>query len=101
MHFKLSPAEVETILTRGENAKLLMENESFLSTVDDLSTFHLSALVAAPPGPAALDAREHHHIMHSALREIVTEIQSRIAAAEDLKVHIEQALEADEEDDNE
>jgi len=96
---QLTPAEIDLVLTRGEDAALLMQNAAFLNVIDDISNFHLSALVAAPPGASSLEAREYHHTMHTAIREVAQEIQSRVAYAEELKLHIEQAIEANEEDD--
>lgn len=91
---KLSEAEISAVLEAGNAARRLMANEDFLTIIDYLSTYHLQALVSAPVGPEGLAAREHHHTMHSALREIASELQGRAAAAEELAARVD----ADEED---
>ena len=74
----------EVILAIGDAARALIANEAFTTTVNDLSSFHLAAICAAPPGSKGLEAREHHHLLHYALGEIVSEIQSRIATSDEM-----------------
>lgn len=81
----LPPAEeIQFILERGEAAREMLGNPAFLAVLDDLSTFHLSALVSAAPGERDRETRDHHHTMHTAIREIAGEVQSRAAAADEL-----------------
>lgn len=60
---------------RGLRAASLLANPDFLWIIDDLTSFHLSALVAAKPGPAEADAVQYHHTMQHALTEIVGTLQ--------------------------
>jgi hypothetical protein len=83
----------EVILEIGAKARALLDDPAFQDVVNHLSDYHLAALVAAPPGPASADAREHHHLMHHALTQIVAEISSRVAAAEELARRIEEDIE--------
>lgn len=80
----MHPEDVVAVVERGERAGSLLRNGDFLGVVDDLSNYHLAALVAAPPGEAAREARDHHHLMHHALTQIVAELRDREAAALDL-----------------
>jgi hypothetical protein len=95
-HLPLSPDEIDAILKRGERAKSLLTNEDFLAIVDDLSNYHLAALVACAPGERDRETREFHHTMHAALREIAQEIQQRVSAAEEIKARLDQLNEDDE-----
>lgn len=79
------PPDPQLILDRGQAAALLMADETFLSVVDDLSQYHLAAIVAAPPGDRGREARDHHHLLHFALSEIAGELQGRVQTAEELK----------------
>lgn len=78
------PPDPAPVIERGRQAKAVLENGDFLAVVDDLSNYHLAAMVAAPPGNAHRDARDHHHLIHHALSQIVAELSTRVAAADDL-----------------
>lgn len=60
-----------------------------------LEAYHTQAMVQAPEGPDGAAARDHHHRMLYALRELASDIASRILAADEIE---KQALEAQEED---
>lgn len=60
--------------------------------MQSLEAFHVTAMVAAPEGPGGSEARDHHHRMLCALREIAGELAARALAADE----IEAALQADE-----
>lgn len=64
-------------MTRGHAARRLLEGDDFSAVMNDLDTFHLSALVACHPGPATVDTRDYHHRQLHALREIIAEVTSR------------------------
>lgn len=76
------------MIERGQHAKALLENETFNWVLNDQTSLHLSALVAARPGPAGADAVAYHHLMQHAYTEIVSTLQGYIAAGEAM----EQAL---------
>lgn len=85
---QLSAEEIQAILDRGDAARELLGNSAFLAVLDDLSTFHLSALVAASPGERDRETRDHHHTMHTAIREIAQDIQGRAAAADEIRARL-------------
>lgn len=80
----MQPPDPEVLLEAGRIASELLSSEAFTSCVNDLSTYHLAAICAAPPGASGRDARDHHHLLHYALSEIVSELQSRIATADEM-----------------
>lgn len=45
-------------------------------------------MVAAPEGPDGADARDHHHRMLHALRELAGEFAARILAADELEARL-------------
>lgn len=47
----------------------------------DLENYHLSAMVSAPPGEDARTARDHHHVMLHALRELAEQLVLYVTAA--------------------
>lgn len=79
----MSP-DIGTVIDRGINARELLQNPTFLAVIDDLSNYHVTAMVASPPGEAAREAREHHHLLHYAVCEIVQTLQGYAAAADEL-----------------
>jgi hypothetical protein len=91
----IDPEQARWLIERGEAAKQLMEQRAFLTVVDGLSNEHLTALMAAPPGPKGLEAREHHHLMHYALTAIVQELQTHVSAADEMKFRLQLRDEAD------
>lgn len=72
-----------------------MANETFVAVVDDLTNYHLAALVAAPPGPRGLEAREYHHLIQHALSEIVSSLKGQV----DTGAAMKRALDEHEEED--
>lgn len=97
MRINMSAEEAQRVLNRGVAAEELLANPAFVRVIDDLSMMHLSALVSAPPGAAALEAREYHHTMHSALKEIVSDIQGHVSAANEIRIRLD--LDNSEDDD--
>lgn len=81
----MQPPDPQVILERGRNARELIASATFQSVVDDLSSYHLRALVAAPPGDTGRDAREHHHLLHYALSEIAAQLTGYVAAADEIE----------------
>ena len=80
----LLPADPASIIERGNASSHLLDAPIFTDAVNDLSNRHLSAIVASPPGPAGQAARDHHHLMHYALAEIVGELQGYVAAGDEM-----------------
>jgi hypothetical protein len=80
----------EVVLEMGRCASELLDSEPFTTTVNDLSNYHLAAIVAAKPGEAGREARDHHHLLHYALGQIVGELQARVAAANEMQEIITQ-----------
>lgn len=66
------------IIERGHRAARLLGDAVFLGAIDDLSDYHLAALVAAPPGEQGREAREYHHLLHYALSELGGQIQGYV-----------------------
>ncbi len=77
--------DVEAVLARGRTAEALLAHADFVAVVNDLSTFHMAAIAASPPGPGGREAIEYHHACHFALTEIVSELQGRHDAAEEVR----------------
>lgn len=77
--------DVGVVLDRGLNAQELLQNSTFLAVIDDLSNYHVTAMVASPPGEAARAAREHHHLLHFAICEIVSTLQGYASTAIELQ----------------
>ena len=92
---QLNLEEMQAILEFGDAAQELMLHPAFHTVLDYLSNYHLSALVAAPIGESGREARDHHHTMHTALREIATEITSRISAADEIRARFDAVSEQD------
>ncbi len=87
----MDKATAEYIVARGHNARLLLENPTFAAVVDDLTQYHLAALVAAPPGPSGKEAVDYHHLMQYAMTELVSTLQGHQQAGEEqLSMLIEQ-----------
>lgn len=63
----------------------------------DVEAYHVAAMVAAPEGPAGAEARDHHHRMLCALRELAGEFTARASAAAEIEQAIAQR-DADDED---
>jgi len=78
-----SREEIEAIIKAGQQAEELMASSAFVDTFNDLSNYHLAALVAAEPTPSTREARDYHHTMLHALQELETQIRTRIAYGQD------------------
>jgi hypothetical protein len=61
-----------------------------------LEAYHVAAMVAAPEGPSGQDARDHHHRMLHALRELAGGFTARALAAAEIETRL--AEQGDEED---
>lgn len=81
----LSTDQLRAVIERGDKATSLLSNAAFLGIVDELTTMHLSALVAAPPGDAGREARDYHHLMQHSLTELVQTLQGYADAGEATK----------------
>lgn len=76
----------EVVIERGRDAERLLENPTFVAVMNDLSNWHVAAMIASPPGSSGGEVREHHHRMTFALREIEETLKGyRDAAAELLR----------------
>ena len=78
----LPPDQARAVIERGERASALLADETFNWVLNDQTSLHLSALVAAPPGPTGADAVAYHHLMQHAYTEIVATLQGYVAAGE-------------------
>ena len=81
----MNPPDPGAVLDRGLRAQELLQNSTFLAVIDDLSNYNVTAMVASPPGEASRAAREHHHLMHFAVCEIVQTLQGYAATAVELE----------------
>lgn len=105
MSISLTPEQIDLVIRRGEAAQALMDSAAFHEAVDDLSDFHLKALVACQPGDQDRQTRDYHHMMHTAVMEIAQTVQMRAQAGvalqarlEDEKILDEDAPQTDEDD---
>ena len=90
------PPSNGSVLERGANAQELLMNKTFLAVIDDLSNQHVMAMVATPPGEAHRAAREHHHLLHHAVCEIVQTLQGYASAALEMERAARDDLEEEE-----
>lgn len=74
----------QAILDRGEAAEALLANKVFNDAFNDAGDFHTAAMLASPEGPSGVEAREHHHRMILAHRDLVSQLRLYVAAAEEL-----------------
>ncbi len=88
--------QVQLIIERGQRATRLLDDETFRWIVDDLTNYHLAALVAARPVKDA-DAIEYHHTLQHALSEIVASLQGYSETGRKMEAVL--AAEAEQEDD--
>ena len=78
----LNADQAQLVIDRGIRAGDLLANESFGWIVEDQTTYHLAALVAAPPGPRGADAVSYHHLQQHALSELVASLRGYVEAGE-------------------
>lgn len=69
----------------GHAARALLQAPSYVAAVQHLEVYHTSAMLSAPEGSRGVDAREHHHRMLCALREIHGELAARALAADEIE----------------
>lgn len=74
--------QARLIIERGNRSKRLLDDDAFQWIVDDQTTYHLAALVAAPPGPKGADAVAYHHLQQNALSELVATLTGYAQAGE-------------------
>lgn len=74
----------QVILDRGEAAQALLANSVFTEAFNDAGHFHTEAMLASPEGPGGVQAREHHHRMILAHRDLVAQLRIYVSAAEEL-----------------
>lgn len=94
----LPPDQAQEVIDRGRNAAAVLANEHFMAVVDQQTNYHLSAIVAAPPGPRGADAVQYHHAIQHALSELVAILQSQAAAGEAMQKAVQEAAEEEDED---
>lgn len=95
----ITPEALEEALEVGRAARELIRLPAYVTALSGLEAFHVSAMVGAPEGPAGADARDHHHRMLHALRELATEFTARAQAATDIEAQLDVAAEdADDEE---
>ena len=90
-----APHDLTALLERGRAARALLQDETFLSVLDDLSNYHIAALVAALPGEGGREAREHHHLLHYALSEIAGDLSGRVQTADEIEARMRENEDAD------
>lgn len=73
---------MQAVIDRGSKAKDALEHPAVLAVIDDLTNYHLSALIAAPPGERGKEARDYHHLLQHALTELVGQLRSYAEAGE-------------------
>lgn len=74
----------QLVLDRGEAAEALLANTVFNDAFNDAGDFHTAAMLASPEGPAGVEAREHHHRMILAHRDLVAQLRLYVSAADEL-----------------
>lgn len=78
------PLDPQIVIERGRDAERLLADPTFEAVMNDLSNWHVAAMIAAPPGSPGAESREHHHRLTFALREIVDTLKGHQAASEEL-----------------
>lgn len=87
--------DIETVIERGLAAAALLKSELFAQAMNDIANFHTVAMIAALEGPTGTDAREHHHRMLAASREIVDQLRLYEAAGAEAQERLETLEETD------
>lgn len=90
--------DLEEVIRRGKAAATLLKDESFVATMNDLSDYHLAALAATRPIPAEAEARDYHHLLLYALREIVSDLEGRRDVAEKAEAALSEPADGDNEE---
>lgn len=83
----LQPHEEEALAV-GRACRDLIESPAYATVMQSLEAFHVTAMVAAPEGPIGVDAREHHHRLLCALRELAGDFAMRTLAADELEARM-------------
>ncbi len=78
----MTTGDQERAIHTGAASQRLLADADFLSVVNDISDYHLRALVTTPPGEATRLERDQHHLSIFALKDIVGEMQRRVVAME-------------------
>jgi len=80
------PPDPGMIIERGRRcAALLTPGSEFLAVIDDLSNYHMQAIAACPIGPASAPTITHHHVLHTAIKEIAEQVQAFAQAGAELE----------------
>lgn len=77
----MTPPDIQAVLDRGSVAADLLAHPAYTTAMQELENYHLTAMVSAPPGDTAREARDHHHLMLHALRELAEQLAMHVAAA--------------------
>ena len=88
--------QAQLVIERGQRAQALLEDETFLWVVEDQTSYHLAALVAARPGRDR-DAVDYHHSLQHALSELVASLKGHAEAGAAMERALAEA--AEQEDD--
>lgn len=92
-----TPTEMEAIRLAGEQAQELHESPAFINTMNDLSNLHLTALAACRPVVESdREARDYHHLMLHALKEIEAQLTTRISYGQEMALRLLEVTEEDE-----
>lgn len=92
----LLPHEEEA-LEVGRACRDLIESPAYATVMQSLEAFHVAAMIAAPEGPSGADARDHHHRLLYALREIAGDFAMRTLAAGELEARLAERQDEEEE----
>jgi hypothetical protein len=76
----IDPDLARLVIERGQRASDLLGSDTFQWIVEDQTSYHLAALVAAPPGPKGADAVAYHHSLQHALSELVASLKGHAEA---------------------
>jgi hypothetical protein len=95
----LPPDLAQEVIERGINAAAVLESEHFMAVLDQQTTYHISAIVAAPPGPRGADAIQYHHAIQHALSELVAILKAQVDAGAAMERALAEAAEEHEDED--
>lgn len=90
-----TPDDLIEVISRGKAARDTLESPAFLTSVDNVSTYHMAAIAACPATDEALSTLRYHHGMAVALAEIVADLQgyAQAGAAAERVVNVQMGVE--------
>lgn len=82
--------DLETTIARGQDAERLLRDEAFVRVMNDVSNYHLAALLACRPVPSEQETRNYHHTLLHTLQEINDMLTQQVSTGLQAQEHLEQ-----------